>query len=335
MKYLVVGDVHIASDNRLEDRKKVLSQIVDIAIERKVDKVLWAGDLFDSRHPNPEECNALYETVIKLRGAIILSVLLIGNHDKSKGYSALDVFKKLQVAGVEVVEDRHIENGIFLGHFLVKELVLSNDIELSGVVTAEQLITRYPEPKLFLIGDNHKPSNIDYNGRKLYSLGSIDRCNFGERRNIPRVLFVDTDKTYAGNQDYEIQSIPLDTRPMIQCDLLAFDDILSGEYLKYPNTFDDSIVKVIISGSNEDLTAVEAKRQDLREFFKSAYSLSIQYSVTRKEIVRDSTVTEDMNEEAVLQHYLEKKRDDLTKQAKDDILAKGKEIFQQVKDKTK
>jgi DNA repair exonuclease SbcCD nuclease subunit len=301
-----------------------------IAIERKVDKVLWAGDLFDSRHPNPEECNALYDVIMRIKEAGIKSVLLIGNHDKSKGYSALDVFAKLKVEGVQVVEDNYIERGIFIGHFLVRELVLSNDMELAGVITAEQLINRYPKPTLFLIGDNHKPSNIEYEGRQLYSLGSIDRCNFGERRNEPRILCIN-----LVEYGYKINSIPLQVRPMIQCDLFAFDDILSGEYLKYPRNFTDAIVKVVISGSSEDLMAVEAQRQSLRDFFQSAYSLSIQYNVTRKEIVRDSTITEDMNEEAVLQHYLEKKREDLTKQEKNTILDKGKEIFQQVKDKTK
>lgn len=328
MRYLCCGDVHIASDNRLEDRKKVLSQIVDVAIARKVDKVLWAGDLFDSRHPNPEECNALYETIMKIKEVGIQSVLLVGNHDKSKGYSALDVFAKLKVEGVQVVEDNYIENGIFLGHFLLKELVLSNDMELPGIITAEQLVTRFPEPWAYLLGDNHHPSNIEHAGKHLYSLGSVDRNNFGERKNNPRVLFVESDT-------HLIMNMPLSVRPMVQCDLFAREDILSGEYLQGPNNFKDAIVKVVISGSSEDLMAVEAKRQDLRDFFQSAYSLSIQYNVTRKEIVRDATVTEDMNEETVLQHYLEKKRDDLTKQEKNVILEKGKEVFQQVKDKTK
>ena len=130
MKYLVVGDVHISSENRLEDRKQVLAQIVGLAVIHNANKVLWAGDLFDSRHPNPEECNALYETIMGLKEVSVQSILLIGNHDKSKGYSALDVFEKLKVEGVKVVEENYIENGIFLGHFLLKELVLSNDIEL-------------------------------------------------------------------------------------------------------------------------------------------------------------------------------------------------------------
>jgi DNA repair exonuclease SbcCD nuclease subunit len=328
VKYLVVGDVHITSDNRLEDRKKVLSQIGDIAIQTRADKVLWAGDLFDSRHPNPEECNALYEIIMRIKESGIKSVLLVGNHDKSKGYSALDVFAKLKVEGVQVVEDNYIENGIFLGHFLLKELVISNDIELPGIITAEQLVTRFPEPWAYLLGDNHHPSSIEHVGKLLYSLGSIDRNNFGERKNNPRVLFVES-------ETHLILSMPLSVRPMVQCDFNAEDILLEAGLQMYPNNFTDTIVKAVISGSSEDLMAVEAKRQDLRDFFQSAYSLSIQYSVTRKEIVRDSTVTEDMNEEAVLQHYLEKKRDDLTKQAKDDILAKGKEIFQQVKDKKK
>ena len=328
MKYLVVGDVHISSENRLEDRKKVLAQIVGLAVIHNANKVLWAGDLFDSRHPNPEECNALYETIMGLKEVSIQSVLLIGNHDKSKGYSALDVFEKLKVEGVKVVEENYIENGIFLGHFLLKELVLSNDMELTGVITAEQLIAKFPEPWAYLLGDNHRPSEIDYEGKRIYSLGSIDRNNFGEKNNGPRILLVDIETK-------DIESIPLHVRPMIQCNLMAFDDILSGEYLQAPHNFKEAMVKVVISGTQEDLTAVEAKRQDLREFFKSAYSLSIQYNVTRKEIVRDSMINEDVNEETVLQHYLEKKRDDLDKTTKAIIFDKGKEIFQQVKEKKK
>lgn len=328
MKYLVIGDVHISSENRLEDRKKVLAQIVGLAIIHNAHKVLWAGDLFDSRHPNPEECNVLYEIVMCLKDVCIKSVLLIGNHDKSKGYSALDVFEKLKVEGVKVVEENYIENGIFLGHFLLKELVLSNDIELAGVVTAQQLVAKFPEPWAYLLGDNHRPGEIDYEGKRLFSVGSIDRNNFGEKNNSPRILLVDLETK-------EIESILLNVRPMIQCDLQAFDDILNGEYLKYPKNFTDSIVKVVISGSSEDLTAVEGQRQNLRDFFQSAHSLSIQYNVTRKEIVRDSMINEDVNEETVLQHYLEKKRDDLDKTTKAIIFEKGKEIFQQVKEKKK
>ena len=328
MKYLVVGDVHISSENRLEDRKQVLAQIVGLAVIHNANKVLWAGDLFDSRHPNPEECNALYETIMGLKEVSVQSILLIGNHDKSKGYSALDVFEKLKVEGVKVVEENYIENGIFLGHFLLKELVLSNDIELAGVVTAEQLVTKFPEPWAYLLGDNHRPGEIDYEGKRIFSVGSIDRNNFGEKNNSPRILLVDIETK-------EIESIPLNVRPMIQCNLLAFDDILSGEYLQAPHNFKGAMVKVVISGTQEDLTAVEAKRQDLREFFKSAYNLSIQYSVTRKEIVRDSMINEDVNEEIVLKHYLEKKRDDLDKTTKAIIFDKGKEIFQQVKEKKK
>lgn len=325
MRYLIIGDVHISSTNRLDDRIVVLNQIVDIAVEKEVDKAIWLGDLFDSRNPNPQETNALYDIVQKLIEARIEVILLVGNHDQSKDFSTLDVFKKLKIKGVKLVESNHVEDGVlYLGHFLVQELSLTSGFKLDGVITAQQLIDRFPEPQVYLLGDNHKPSEYETNGKTLYSLGSVDRCNFGERENKPRVLFIESKPT--GN----IESIPLKVRPMIQCNITT-EDISSGMLFKMPNKFDTAIVKTVISGSEEELKKVDM--QQVREFFKSAHSLAIQYDVIKKDIVRDLSVTEETTDEDALKSYLDKKRTDLDNQTKNLLYEKGKEVIQQVKEK--
>lgn len=328
MKYLAIGDVHISSSNRLDDRIAVLNQIVDIAIERKVDKTLWLGDIFDSRHPNPQETGVLYDIVQRLIDNNIEVVLLIGNHDESKGYTTLDVFEKLKVKGVKVVTSNHIEDGIYLGHFLVSELVLNSGFILPNVITADQLITRFPEPTLYLLGDNHKPSEFSVGDKTLYSLGSVDRNNFGERQNEPRVLLINSCEQDSATS---VISILLKVRPMIQINWELTEHSYEILGLPLENKIKNSIVKLIIRGTEEDLKKVDMTI--VRENLKTAYSLTIQYDVVRKELVRDLTITEDMSDEKVLERYLITKREDLTNQEKEIIFDIGKEIIQQTKER--
>ncbi len=322
MRYLAVGDVHIDINNRMDDIEKTLNQIADIAINEKVDKLLFLGDAFTHRRPYPEEYNVLYSWVMKIKKAGIPIVLLRGNHDQQKDASTLDAFEKLQIDGVKIVDTNHIEDGIFMGHFIIQEAVFNNsNFHIDNAITVEQLTTRYPDIKLFLMGDIHKPQQVNENP-PIYYIGSIDRNNFGERENEPRVLLID------GLDN--IKSLPLKVRPMIQANLNAFDDILSGKYKTYPHNFSDALVKAVITGTENDLKKVDV--QELREFFKSAKTLVMYFDPIETNVTRDLTVTEEVSDEAALQNYLEKKHSDLPSQSIERIYNKGKEIITRAKE---
>lgn len=62
MKFIHTGDLHIGKVvngfSMLEEQKNALGQIIDIAIERKADAVIIAGDIYDrSDYCNPLFCD--------------------------------------------------------------------------------------------------------------------------------------------------------------------------------------------------------------------------------------------------------------------------------------
>lgn len=69
------------ADQRRQDVEVALRRVVDLAIERDVDLALFAGDLFDSHHPEPDTVNVARRELARLREAGIRSFGVPGTHD--------------------------------------------------------------------------------------------------------------------------------------------------------------------------------------------------------------------------------------------------------------
>lgn len=323
MSMLCIGDIHIEENNRLDDLKKLLHQIVQIVKEKNVQQVRFFGDMFTNRRPTALEYAVAYTFVMELRENCENIILLKGNHDEQKEASTLDGFDILKVSGVRVVENNYIEDGIYMGHYILKEAIVGDsNFHIENAVTLEQLFTRYPNCRAYLFGDIHKPQIVNEKPLVAY-IGSVMRNNFGEKNNETRVLLLENNG--------RIQSIPLNDRPMIQCNFNAEDLLLEAGLQMYPHNFIEAIVKVVISGNEEELKKIDM--QQVREFFKSAHSLTIQYDVIKKDIVRDLSITEETTDEDALKSYLNKKRNDLDNQTKNLLYEKGIEVIQLVKEK--
>ena len=119
MKLLHFADAHIDMTNygrhdpvsglplRVLDFLKSLDTIVDTAIERKVDLVIFAGDAYKDRSPAPTFQREWGKRIMKLSQAKIPTLLLVGNHDISPSIGrahALQEFKTLQVPYVKVLD---------------------------------------------------------------------------------------------------------------------------------------------------------------------------------------------------------------------------------------
>jgi len=119
MKILHFADAHIDMANygrhdpvtglplRVLDFLKSLDTIVDTAIERKVDMVIFAGDAYKDRSPAPTFQREWGRRIMRLSQAKIPTLLLIGNHDISPSIGrahALQEFKTLQVPYVKVID---------------------------------------------------------------------------------------------------------------------------------------------------------------------------------------------------------------------------------------
>ncbi|SVD98742.1 uncharacterized protein METZ01_LOCUS451596, partial [marine metagenome] len=112
------ADLHLGIENygrldpatglhsRLLDFRDRLATIFETAIERGVDAVLFAGDLYRTPTPNPTWQREFALQLRRLQQADIPIVLVVGNHDTPAAFgraTSVDVFNALDLAGTHVV----------------------------------------------------------------------------------------------------------------------------------------------------------------------------------------------------------------------------------------
>lgn len=117
MKLLHFSDIHIGMENyakldpqtglstRLLDFFATFDFIVETAIKEKVDAVIFAGDAYKTRDPNPTQQRGFGERIKKLAKAKIPVVLVAGNHDTPNAEgkaNTLDIYSALEIENVWV-----------------------------------------------------------------------------------------------------------------------------------------------------------------------------------------------------------------------------------------
>lgn len=120
VKILHFADAHIDMANfgrhdpesglpvRVMDFLKSLDTIIDAAIAEKVDLVIFAGDAYKDRSPQPTFQREWGRRIMRLANASIPTLLLVGNHDLSPSIGrahALEEFKTLEVQNVFVADE--------------------------------------------------------------------------------------------------------------------------------------------------------------------------------------------------------------------------------------
>jgi len=118
IKILHFADAHIDTANygrhdpesglpmRVMDFLRSLDEIVQTAIDAKVDMVIFAGDAYKDRSPKPTFQREWDMRIMQLSRAGILTLLLTGNHDISPSTGrahAIQEFDTLQVPNVRVL----------------------------------------------------------------------------------------------------------------------------------------------------------------------------------------------------------------------------------------
>lgn len=117
MKLLHFADLHLGIENygltdpktglssRLGDFLARFDDVIEVAINEQVDAVIFAGDAFKTRDPNPTVQRAFAQRVRRLSRAAIPMVLLIGNHDLPSVVSratSVDIYDALGVDYIHV-----------------------------------------------------------------------------------------------------------------------------------------------------------------------------------------------------------------------------------------
>ncbi len=117
MKLLHISDIHFGIENfskidpttglpsRLIDFTKAFDRAIERAIEFGVDAVLFTGDAYKSRDPNPTVQREFAKRISNLSGKGIAVYLLTGNHDlpnMTNRAHSIEIFETLNVPNVYV-----------------------------------------------------------------------------------------------------------------------------------------------------------------------------------------------------------------------------------------
>jgi len=117
MRLLHFSDLHLGVENygvldsrtglssRVGDFLSVFDTIVERAISDGYDAVLFSGDAFKNRDPSPTLQREFARRIIRLAGAGVPIVILIGNHDLPNVISRatpVEIYQVLEIPGVHV-----------------------------------------------------------------------------------------------------------------------------------------------------------------------------------------------------------------------------------------
>jgi exonuclease SbcD len=116
VRMLHFADLHVGMENygrldpvtgtssRVRDFLERLEEVIDYALAHEVDLVVFAGDAFKNREPDPTQQREFAQRIKRLADAVP-TLLLVGNHDMpgmAVKASAVDIFQALAVPGVIV-----------------------------------------------------------------------------------------------------------------------------------------------------------------------------------------------------------------------------------------
>lgn len=204
MRLLHFADLHIGMENygrvdpatglstRLADFLARLDQVVDYALANAVDLVVFAGDAYKTRDPNPTHQREFARRLRRLSDAGLPLFLLVGNHDLPNAAGrahSVEIFATLNVPGVYVarvpgttrIETRHGPIQVVALPWVVRGSLLSRDDYKNLPIT--RLNERVVEKIAILVTDE-----IERLDRSIPAIlcahGSIEGATYGSERSI-------------------------------------------------------------------------------------------------------------------------------------------------------
>jgi len=233
MRILHTADTHLGFrqyglQDRRDDFFKAFEQVVNVAIETKVDALVHAGDLFDNRFPTTEDLVEIFGQLSRLKACGIPFLGVTGNHDGKRGKQWLDLFAQLGLAkhlnpttlfdlkGVPVwgmdyvsrhrqqVKPPQVDGGILVMHQMLDVVAVPRE---QGELLLEELFQC--GARLILLGDYHEHKDCVWRQSDVAVsyCGSTERFSSSERDRRGFTIF-----------DFEtlrLERHELDTRPFL------------------------------------------------------------------------------------------------------------------------
>ncbi len=274
MRILACGDLHLRlttpamrKDDFVAEMKRKLHFIIQLAIKKEADAVVFPGDVFD-RHDASYGLVEYAITMFRQLSAKKIAIFVVaGQHDmRYHSRNLLNTPLGVVCAGVPtmvLLYEQCFNFGInftpprlcglswgselptFVKGSSPDILVMHRPIvnkpvpwEHPDMLTTKELAAKFPEVKIFITGDNHTSFDVVSNKDQLIlNMGSVMRTSIDQVKHKPRVTLIDFD---GSTYEYWCVNIPVEkdvfdlakveTAQELQDKVDAFMDGLSVEF---------------------------------------------------------------------------------------------------------
>ena len=260
MKLLHLADIHLGMENygrldsstglhtRLKDFIKCFSYAMDIALEEKVDLVIFTGDAYKNSNPNPTHQREFARQIYRLSEAEIPVIMINGNHDNPVSFgraTSLDIFDTLNVSGVRVVTEPEMLN----------IETKAGPVQVFGLP--------WPTKNLFLTKEEYKDFTDEEITREIQERASKMIKEYARimKPGIPAIFaahLAAAEATYSGSE----RSAMIGRDPVFSTQVLTqneFDYVALGHIHKFQDLNLDNHPPVVYPGSIERINFGEEK----------------------------------------------------------------------------
>jgi exonuclease SbcD len=251
IRLLHFADIHIGMENfgridpntgvnqRVLDFVSRLKEIVDLALERDIDIVIFAGDAFKTRDPNPTYQREFARQIMRLSRANVPVVLLVGNHDMpiiEKRATSLDIYNTLDVPNVIVGRDERLH----------KIETKRGTIQVATVP--------YPQRSRLMQGDDMRGLSVDQLDAEIEKALEREIARLASETDpaLPAVLtghFTISGATFGSERNVMIGRDAV--IKLSALNLAAWDYVAMGHIHKHQNVTPGAYPSVVYSGSLE------------------------------------------------------------------------------------
>ena len=310
MKFLHLADVHLGMENygridpatglhtRLKDFIKCFSFAIDIALEEKVDLVIFAGDAYKNSSPNPTHQREFAKQIYRLSEAEIPVVLINGNHDNPVSFgraTSLDIFGTLNVPKARIVTEPELLN----------VETKSGPVQVFGLP--------WPTKNLFLTKEECKNITDEEIIKHLQIRVSKKILEFARmmKPGIPAILaahLAAAEATYSGSE----RSVMIGNDPVFSTQVLAqkeFNYVALGHIHKFQDLNPGNNIPVVYPGSIERINFGEEKEDKgfcLVNIEKGKTSYEFIPVPARRFITIDINIPQEQDPTDALLHEIEK-----------------------------
>ncbi|MCI0497064.1 MAG: exonuclease SbcCD subunit D [Thermoplasmata archaeon] len=261
---------------------------VDLAIEKGVDVVVHAGDLFDAPRPSNRALAEAIEGIKRLGDAGIRFVVVAGNHSTPRLRQTGSVFRVLEhltnahaiyrgygsviIDGVAFHGVPHAYDDALRDEMvarLVRDPAADRNVAVLHCFVSGVGQSHYAEISQMVVDDGALPRDFDYialghlhqhhagiTGNGIYS-GSLERFSFSEVKDAKGAVLVDLD---AGSREFVVR----ETRPMlsvdIDCTRRGYEDIENEAAAAIDSAPDGALLRVRL----RDIARAEYRSIDLK-----------------------------------------------------------------------